>query len=121
MSRLVYWLLVAIVAIVSGDVSSGKGEQPRYRPNALLIGHSIRDLRLPASARFAEQLDADRWLLYLAGTRVRVDVRPEGMNLVNRRGSAIDTLVWVDQRRHLVASGRWAGDGPTFGLFFDSS
>jgi hypothetical protein len=69
-------------------------------------------------ARFADLLDTNPVVLYLFGARVLVDVRQDGMNLVNRHGSVIDTLVWADQKRQLVASGRWTVEGPRFGLFF---
>jgi len=120
LSRVVLALASLVLAIASGDLSFGRGEQPRYRPNALLIGFSVRDLRLPATARFAELLDTHPVLLYLFGVRVHVDTRPEGMNLINRHGSAIDTLIWADQRHRLVTSGRWTAEGPRFGLFFRS-
>lgn len=118
MSRVVLGLVGIVLAILSGDLSFGRGELPRYRPNALLIGFSIRDIRRPPSARFSEALDTNPVLLYLLGARVHVDVREDGMNLVDQHGSAIDVLTWADPERRLVLSRRWADDGPRLGLFF---
>lgn len=117
-ARVLLGLTMVALAIASGDLSFGRGEQPRYRPNAVLIGRSMRDLRRPATARFAELLDTNPIVLYLTGVRVHVDRHDDGMNLIDRRGSAIDTLTWSDRRRHLVSSGRWTDQGPEFGLFF---
>lgn len=117
MSRAVLGLVGIVLSIVSGDPSVGGGEPPRHRPNALLIVGSIRDLRRPATARIAELLGTNPVALYLFGVRVHVDVRSEGINLIDRHGSAIDTLVRMPGERHRVTSGRWANAGPTLGLF----
>lgn len=106
-----------VLSIVSGGPSVGGGEPPRHRPNAMLIIGSIRDVRRPATARIAELLDTNPVALYLYGVRVHVDVRPEGINLIDRHGSAIDTLVRMPGERHRVTSGRWADAGPMLGLF----
>ncbi len=117
MSRVVLGLVGMVLSIVSGDPSVRGGEPQRHRPNALLIVGSIRDLRRPATARIAELLGTTPVALYLCGVRVRVDVRPDGINLIDRHGSAIDTLVRMPGERHRVTSGRWADAGPTLGLF----
>lgn len=117
MSRAVLGLVGIVLSIVSGDPSVGGGEPPRHRPNALLIVGSIRDLRRPATARIAELLGTNPVALYLYGVRVHVDVRPEGINLIDRHGSVIDTLVRTPGERHRVTSGRWADAGPSLGLF----
>jgi hypothetical protein len=119
-SRAVLGLVGIVLSIVSGGPSVGGGEPPRHRPNAVLIVGSIRDLRRPATARIAELLDTNPGALYLYGVRVHVDVRPDGINLIDRHGSAIDTLVRVPGERHRVTSGRWADAGPTLGLFVKS-
>lgn len=116
-ARLVLGLVFASLAVLSGDLSFGRGEEPRYRPNAFLIGFSIRDPRLPATARFAEALDVNPVLLYLLGARVHVDPRAEGMNLLSDSGSAFDVLIWADQGRRLAISKRWGDEGPRLGLF----
>lgn len=117
MSRAVLGLVGMVLSIVSGGPSVGGGEPPRHRPNAMLIIGSIRDVRRPATARIAELLDTNPVALYLYGVRVHVDVRPEGINLIDRHGSAIDTLVRMPGERHRVTSGRWADAGPMLGLF----
>lgn len=119
MSRVVLGVAIAVLAVASGDLSFGRGDRPRYAPNALLIAYSVRDIRRPATCRFAERLDTHPVVLYFFGARVHVDVRPEGMNLINRHGSAIDTLTWTDQRRRLVASGRWEKQGHVSGCSSD--
>ena len=105
-SRAVLGLVGMVLSIVSGDVGVGEGEPQRHRPNAVLIVGSIPDLRRPATARIAELLHTNPVALYLCGANVRVDVRPDGINLIDRHGSAIDTLVRMPGERHRVTSGR---------------
>lgn len=118
------WTIFVVAAValslVSGVVGSGRSERQRVEPNALLILRSVRDLRRPGAARFAEALGTDRVSLYLFGARVHVDVRETEMRLVRGDGSAIDTLAWVDRRRRIVRSGRWSEAGPAFGLYLRS-
>lgn len=107
-----------VLAVLSDDLSFGGRDPARYRPNATLIGASLREVRRASTARFAERVDTNAVALYLIGVRVHVDVRPEGMNLIDRRGSAIDTLVRHSHHPRLVRSGRSTADGPWFGLYF---
>lgn len=119
LSRVVLGALTVFAAVMSTlSFDWGRAEEPRYRPNALLIGASLRDVRRPATARFAELIGTDPVSLYLFGCRVTVDVRGDVMHLVDQAGSAVDTLVWVSGRPRRVASGRWADRGPTMGLYF---
>jgi hypothetical protein len=106
-ARSVLGLVSVALAVLSGDLSFGRGDEQRYRPNALLIGFSIRDLRLPATARFAEALDTNPVMLYLLGARAHVDVRTDGMNLIGANGSGIDVLTWADGAQRLAVSERW--------------
>lgn len=112
-------LVAVVLAVLSGDLSFGRGEKPRFQPNAQLIGFSIRDLRLPATARFAEALDTHPVMLYLLGSRAHVDVREDGMILIGANGSGIDVLTWADRAQRLAMSKRWGDEGPRLGLFFD--